>query len=54
MLESEGEGVFEFGEDGSGEMVKRVRKFEGEDAFIGRGEEEYNVEKSERERGGRD
>ena len=35
MLDSEGEGVFEFGEDGSDEIVKRVRKFEREDASKG-------------------
>lgn len=53
MLESARKGVFELGEDGLGELVKRVREVEGEDTFVGRREEEYNVKECEGESGGR-
>lgn len=53
MLESEGKRVFEFGEDGFDEVVKRVRAFIEVNELNRTAEEEYNVEESEWERGGR-
>lgn len=53
VLESEGKRVFEFGEDGFDEVVKRVRAFIEVNELNRTAEEEYNVEESEWERGGR-